>query len=99
MGLILIWLWLDGKKWAFHTRMEADLTEIAVDCREDDIVPGIRPYLFESLPTGNWDGDMDVLNIRRDGQYFKYMYLKYVSEIQNTILYFNTFEKKVFKCL
>ncbi len=29
----------------------------------------------------------------RDGQYFKYMYLKYVFEIQNTILYFNTFEK------
>ncbi len=99
MGLILIWLWLDGKKWAFHTRMEAGLTEIAVDCREDDIVPGIRPYLFESLSTGNWDGDMDVLNIRRDGQYFKYMYFKYVSEIQNTLLYFNTFEKNVFKCI
>ncbi len=29
----------------------------------------------------------------RDGQYFKYMYFKYVFEIQNTILYLNTFEK------
>ncbi len=28
----------------------------------------------------------------RDGQYFKYMYLKYVFEIQNTILYCNTIE-------
>ncbi len=28
--------------------------------------------------------------ISRDGQYFKYMYLKYVFEIQNTILYLNT---------
>ncbi len=31
--------------------------------------------------------------VGRDGQYFKYMYFKYVFEIQNTILYFNTFEK------
>ncbi len=30
-----------------------------------------------------------------DGQYFKYMYLKYVFEIQNTILYFNTSEKNL----
>ncbi len=29
----------------------------------------------------------------RDWQYFKYMYLKYVFEKQNTILYLNTFEK------
>ncbi len=28
-----------------------------------------------------------VFNVIRDGQYFKYMYLKYVFEIQNTILY------------
>ncbi len=72
VGLILIWLWLDGKKWAFHTRMEADLTEIAVDCREDDIVPGIRPYYLSLLPTGNWDGDMDVPQ-----HVFKNTYLKY----------------------
>ncbi len=29
----------------------------------------------------------------RDGQYLKYMYLKYVFEIQNTILYLNAIEK------
>lgn len=43
--------------------MEADLTELAVGCREDDVVPGIRPYLFEPLPAGNRDGDMDVLSV------------------------------------
>ncbi len=31
--------------------------------------------------------------IIRYGQYFKYMYLKYVFEIQNTILYLNTIEE------
>ncbi len=30
----------------------------------------------------------------RDGQFLKYMYLKYVFEIQNTILYLNTIENK-----
>lgn len=60
--MVLIRLWLDGEKWAFHTRMEADLTELAVGCREDDVVPGIRLYLFEPLSAGNRDGDMDFLN-------------------------------------
>ncbi len=31
----------------------------------------------------------------RDCQYFKYMYFKYIFEIQNTILYLNISEKKL----
>jgi len=36
---------------------------------------------------------LKICPVGRDGQYFRYMYLKYVFEIQNTILYFKAFGK------
>lgn len=35
------------------------------------------------------------ITVVKDGQYFKYIYLKYVCELQNKILYLKSFEKTI----